>query len=559
MLPPSIIVANGQYGPYKWRSYEETWNLSMDVARGIEKLGLAAQEQYQGADLRLIGIYSKNREEWAITDFACWMMSVTNVPLYDTLGEESICWTFEQTSLKTIFLSVQGIAKLVAIKRKGGIKTLANLVCFDEVDPETRRQAEEVGVKVISFSDVVSAGKSEPTMKLRRPTGNTLITICYTSGTTDRAKGVEITQKNFRDSAAASYRSGLLHFGPEFTILSYLPLAHVFERVVFYIGIMGGFKIAFFHGELAQLKDDICAAQPHGLVGVPRVFSRFYDAIMGGINATKGFKRKLVMKAINAKSAEYKKSGKVTHWFYDRFVLKKIREAMGNRLNTFVSAAAPMESNMMETMRILFSAYFLQGYGQTETAGAIAISYSEDNYPGSTGPPLMCCTGKLVDVPEMDYKSTDMVNGVPMPRGELCVKGTHVTRGYFKDPEKTSALLDADGWMHTGDIVAVPPSGIIMIIDRKKNMFKLNQGEYVAPEKIENVLVNCKWILQVFVYGDSYQTYLLAVVVPKKEEVLAWGKEKGLGDNCDELCKNKELVDTVLKDMTKISREQKVC
>ncbi len=552
-------VADGSLGKYKWRSYLEVWDLATHVARGIEKLGLAAQQEYKGATLRLLGIYSKNREEWAITDFGCWMMSITSVPLYDTLGEESISWTFEQTELATIFLSVQGIAKLVAMKKKGSIKTLTNVVCFDDVDPATRKLAEEAGIRVISFSDVINAGKAAPDIPFRRPTGQTLLTICYTSGTTGKAKGTEITHKNFRDSAAASYVSGVLEsFGTAFTLVSYLPLAHVFERVVLYIGIIGGFRTAFYSGELTQLKDDICAAEPHALVGVPRVFSRFHDAIMHGINATTGFKRRLVDRAIRVKMEEFHRSGWVKHWLYDRFVLSKIRQAMGSNIRLFVSAAAPMEPSMMDMLRVLFSASFLQGYGQTETAGPIALSYYDDTYPGSTGPPLLCCEAKVVDVPEMEYRSTNMLNGVPTPQGELCIRGAHVTHGYFKDPEKTRELLDSEGWMHTGDIVALPPSGIIKIIDRKKNMFKLQHGEYVAPEKVENVLGNCKWILQVFVYGDSYQTYLVSVVVPKKEEVMAWAKEKGLSASFEELCLNKELNAVVVKDMNTLSREKKV-
>ncbi len=528
------------------------------MARGIEKLGLAAQQEYKGTTLRLLGIYSKNREEWVITDFACWMMSITSVPLYDTLGEESISWTFEQTELATIFLSVQGIAKLAAMKKKGSIKTLANVVCFDDVDPATRKLAEEAGIRVLAFSEVISAGKAAPDIPFRRPTGETLLTICYTSGTTGKAKGTEITHKNFRDSAVATYVSGAIDFGPPFSFLSYLPLAHVFERLAFYVGIVGGFTSPFYGGDLAQLKDDICAAEPQGLVGVPRVFSRFHDAIMHGINATTGFKRRLIDRAIKVKMDEFHRSGCVKHWLYDRFVLSKIRHAMGSNIRVFVSAAAPMEASMMDMMRVLFSACFIQGYGQTETAGPIALSYYDDTTPGSTGPPLLCCEAKVVDVPEMEYKSTNMLDGVPMPQGELCVRGAHVTHGYFKEPEKTRELLDSEGWMHTGDIVALHPSGIIKIIDRKKNIFKLQHGEYVAPEKVENVLGNCKWILQVFVYGDSYKTHLVGVVVPKKEEVMAWANEKGLSASFEELCLNKEFNAVVVKDINTLSREKKV-
>jgi len=157
----------------------------------------------------------------------------------------------------------------------------------------------------------------------------------------------------------------------------------------------------------------------------------------------------------------------------------------------------------------------------------MCMGYPADVERGSLGPPLMCFQAKLVDVPEMNYRSTDVIDNVPTPRGELCAKGTVVTKRYFKDPEKTKELFDEDGWLHTGDIVCVSPAGAIRIIDRKKNIFKMQQGEYIAPEKIENVLSNTKWVLQVFVYGDGLQNYLVAVVVPKKETLFDWAREKG--------------------------------
>ena len=525
----------------------------------MEKLGLAAEQEYDGSPLRLIGIYSKNREEWLITDIASWMMSITNVPLYDTLGEESICWTFEQTQMSTIFVNDAGIPKLTAIKKKGKIQTLTTAVSYDEIDPETKAKAEEAGIKVISFAEVIRVGKEETGIKIRRPGPKTLLTICYTSGTTDKAKGVELTHENYKDSAGASLYSHIIaEYEPGYTIFSYLPLAHVFERVMCYIAMFGGFKVAFFHGDIMQIKDDIMVARPEILIGVPRVFGRFYDVIMSNINSLTGFSAKMAKRALRVKMEDYKATGTNSHWLYDQFVFKKVRQSFGGHIKYLVSAAAPMEPTIMDAMRILFSAAFLQGYGQTETSGPISISFFNDTDFASSGPPLPCCDVKLFDEPEMEYRSTDVINGVPIPRGELCIRGTHVTKGYFKDPEKTAQLFDKDGWMHTGDIAMIYPTGAIRIIDRKKNMFKLQHGEYVAPEKIENILVTNKWSLQVFVYGDSYQTYLIAIVVPKKEVVMEWAKEKGLTGTYEEVCANKQLNETMLKDLTALSRERKV-
>ena len=341
------------------------------------------------------------------------------------------------------------------------------------------------------------------------------------------------------------------------TFFSYLPLSHVFERVITYAGIHGGFRIAFFQGEITKIQEDIAIARPDVLVGVPRVYLRFYDSIMASINKITGFKRKLLNKAIASKTEQYKRNGSVTSWFYDTFVLKKIRNALGGKITLFVSAAAPIEPTLMDNMKIFFSVPFVQGYGQTETAGAISIGYGDDLERASLGPPMMCIQAKVVDVAEMNYRSTDMTDNLLTPRGELCVRGSNVTQRYFKDTEKTKEAIDTDGWLHTGDVAIILPQGQIKIIDRKKNIFKLQQGEYIAPEKIENWLTNSKWVLQIFVYGDGLQSYIIAIIIPKKETVMEWEKEKGSPGTYEELCSTRELNEAILKDLTDDSKRGK--
>eukprot|EP00826_Nyctotherus_ovalis_P056083 TRINITY_DN750_c0_g2_i5.p1 TRINITY_DN750_c0_g2~~TRINITY_DN750_c0_g2_i5.p1 ORF type:complete len:589 (+),score=134.18 TRINITY_DN750_c0_g2_i5:453-2219(+) len=525
----------------------------------MAKMNLPAEQEYEGSKLKLIGIYSKTKEEWLLTDIACWMMDVTNVPLYDTLGEETICWTFEQTLLSTIFLNSDGILKLASIMKKGGIKTLKNVVCFDEVTSEAKQIAGEVGLRVIKLSELVVLGKENSALPLKFCGPESMITICYTSGTTDRAKGVVLTHRNFRDNAHAVLYSNILEqheFGS--VHLSYLPLAHVFERIQHYICIVEGLRIAYFRGDMRKINEDILAARPDVFVGVPRVFGRFYDVIMKNINSLEGFKRSLVDTAIATKLENYRKHGTITHWLYDRFIFNKIRNTLGGRLKLFACGAAPMDDKMMTMFRIFFSAYFLLGYGQTESAGPLSISYGDDTNPGSSGPPMPCCIAKVVDVPEMRYLSTDTTDGEPTPRGELCFQGTQLAKEYFKNAEKTAQMYDDEGWYHTGDIAQLTSNGVIKIIDRKKNLFKLQQGEYIAPEKIENALSISPWVTQLFVYGDSYQSYLVGVLVPNKKNVEKWASDNGVEESYEEVCKNKELNATILKDLSRLGHEKKL-
>jgi long-chain acyl-CoA synthetase len=236
--------------------------------------------------------------------------------------------------------------------------------------------------------------------------------------------------------------------------------------------------------------------------------------------------------------------------------LSKVRNVLGGRINLFVSSAAPIDPNMMIMFQILFSIDFVQAWGQTEAAGAITCSYPADVDRSSLGPPLWCMEMKLEDVPEMNYKATDIIDGQNCPRGELCVRGTNIFKRYFKEPEKTKETIDNEGWMHTGDIGIISPCGTAKIIDRKKNIFKLQQGEYIAPEKVENVLANCKFIGQVFVYGDSFQTYVVAVIVPKKENVMKWAEDKKIIGSFEDLCQNADLSKDILNE---IQSESKRC
>jgi len=190
-----------------------------------------------------------------------------------------------------------------------------------------------------------------------------------------------------------------------------------------------------------------------------------------------------------------------------------------------ITGSAPIADPVMQFLRCAFSTHVVEGYGQTEATATVTITPLDDQKSaGNVGIPVVCSDVKLVDVPDMGYTSKDIVKGIPAPRGEIWVRGTNVFSGYYKNPERTAESLDEQGWLHSGDVGMWLPDGTLKIIDRKKNIFKLAQGEYIAPEKIENVYGRCKYVAQVFVYGDSLQSTLVAVVVPDEENLKEWHK-----------------------------------
>lgn len=194
----------------------------------------------------------------------------------------------------------------------------------------------------------------------------------------------------------------------------------------------------------------------------------------------------------------------------------------------------------------------MEGYGMTETSCVISTMDEGDNLTGHVGSPNPSCEIKLVDVPEMNYTSDDQ----PYPRGEICVRGPIIFQGYFKDDAQTKEVIDEDGWLHTGDIGLWLPGGRLKIIDRKKNIFKLAQGEYIAPEKIENVYAKCKFVGQCFIYGDSFNSYLVAIVAVEPDVLRAWAESEGIKyEDLKQLCADPRARAAVLADMDDIGKQ----
>lgn len=536
-------------------TYAEVEELATYAARGMMKLNLPSEQQYEGRPLKTIAIFSKNRLEWVLTDIGCWMSSVTAIPLYETLGEEAIDYMAEQTQFSTIYLSSEGIPKAIDLKKKGKFPLLKNLVCYDEVNPSIKAKSD---LNIINFQDLIALGKKETDIVLKESEPKDILTVCYTSGTTGVPKGVILEHGKLRDGASSFVYAGVLGNQHQDTVcISYLPLAHIYERLMVCFIIIGGYREAFYHGVVSALKDDMMECKPTLFSGVPRILTRFYDVISKNFSNLTGFKKSLVENAIKGKLAHLKATGEVSHWFYDKLVFNKIKEAFGGKIEVFLTGSAPLDANIMDRLKIFLSAYSVHGYGQTETSGAICLASYFDTDTTHVGPPIPRYSAKLLDVPEMEYFSTDVINGVPTPRGELCIRGP-VTPGYFKLPDKTAEAIDSEGWLHTGDIALFTPNGCIKIIDRRKNIFKLQQGEYVAPEKIENILSISPWIQQILVYGNSYKSYLVAIIVPLEPYVMQWAKKKGIKGSFEDLCASPELNKTILKSITDLGREKKL-
>ncbi|AQK57327.1 AMP-binding protein [Zea mays] len=401
--------------------------------------------------------------------------------------------------------------------------------------------------KIMTYNRLHNEGKMSP-QTFRPPKPEDIATICYTSGTTGTPKGAVLSHENLIANVAGSSLG--IKFYPSDVYISYLPLAHIYERANQVALLHYGVAIGFYQGDNLKLMDDLAVLRPTIFASVPRLYNKIYAAITNAVKESGGLRERLYHTAYNAKRHAMI-NGRNPSPMWDKLVFNKIKARLGGRMRLMTSGASPLSPDVMEFLRICFGEV-LEGYGMTETSCVISTMNIGDRSIGHVGSPNPSCEVKLVDVPEMNYTSEDQ----PYPRGEICVRGPIIFCGYYKDEVQTREVIDEDGWLHTGDIGLWLPGGRLKIIDRKKNIFKLAQGEYIAPEKIENVYAKCKFIAQCFIYGDSFNSSLVAIVAVEPDVLKAWAASEGIQyEDLRQLCADPRATAAVLADMDSIAKE----
>jgi len=306
-------------------------------------------------------------------------------------------------------------------------------------------------------------------------------------------------------------------------------------------------KYGIFGGDTRKLKEDMAILKPDMFPSVPRLFNKFYDAIHTKMRNATGIKGMLANKALESKSKHYEQGGYYTHKIWDSLVFKKMQSALGGNVKYMLTGSAPISNDVRKFMKICFACPFAEGYGQTEGLGAQFISHPHDPEMGHVGGPLIQQEFKVIDVPQMNYFSTDVdEDGNPTPRGEILSRGAHIIPGYYKNKQKTMDTFDEDGWLHSGDIGMIRPNGSLKIVDRVKNIFKLSIGEYIAPDKLQEVYKTVRAVSDIFVYGDSLKSVLVAIVVSEEAELVPLAKELGIEGTYEELCENPKIIEWFL-------------
>lgn len=528
--------------PYRWLSYKQ-------VSDRAEYLGsFLLHKGYKPSPDQFVGIFAQNRPEWIISELACYTYSMVAIPLYDTLGAEAIIYIVNKADITTVICDTPKKASvLIENVEKGLTPGLKMIILMDPFEDDLKQRGEKTGVEVLSLFDAENLGK-ENFRKPVPPEPEDLSVICFTSGTTGDPKGAMITHQNIVSNAAAFLKCVEYTFEltPEDVTISYLPLAHMFERVVQMVIYSCGARVGFFQGDIRLLPDDMKTLKPTVFPSVPRLLNRVYDKVQN--EAKTPFKKFLLNLAVASKFSEVKRGIIRRDSLWDKLIFAKIQASLGGRVRFMVTGAAPIASPILTFLRAAMGCPVFEAYGQTECTAGCTITSPGDWTSGHVGAPMNCNHVKLDDVPDMNYFS---VNN----EGEICIKGTNVFKGYLKDPEKTEEALDKDGWLHTGDIGRWLPNGTLKIIDRKKNIFKLAQGEYIAPEKIENIYIRSRPVSQIFVHGDSLQSALVGVVVPDTDVLPSFAAKLGVKGSLEELCQNQIVKEAVLEDMQKTGKQ----
>ncbi|CAE8732463.1 unnamed protein product [Polarella glacialis] len=554
--------ADGVAQPYVWSTYEEVGKRADLFGSGLIALDLCpAKPDPEVLDRGMLGFYSKNRMEWVVAEAGCFTQAIVTVPMYDTLGAESVAYVINQCSLKTLICADETTPSVLECK-----SLCPTLECFIQMEPvsdELRAKARAVGLIAYGMEEVEKAGAAKP-LQHNAPNAKDIFTFCYTSGTTGDPKGTLLAHGDVINVSAAVRSRKTMRMTENDVHLSYLPLPHIFERLIQFNCIRGGTAIGFYQGETLKILEDLTALRPTIFPSVPRLLNRIHDRLRAGVEEAGGVKKALFDRGYASKKAGLGQ-GSLTHGLWDRLIFSKIKEKVGlDRVRCIITGSAPIADHVLDFLRIVFACPVIEGYGLSETTAGGSLTYEDDLIPGTVGAPIACNELRLQDVSDMGYLRTDQVHKtgsgtIPCHgRGEICFRGPSIFKGYYKMPEKTNEAIDAEGWFHSGDVGLWTPDGRLKIIDRKKNIFKLAQGEYVAPEKLENLNAQSKFVGQNFVYGDSLKTQLVSIIVVDPDQAAAWAKEKNVSKTLPELCKDDAFKKAILADLEILAKTQKL-
>jgi long-chain acyl-CoA synthetase len=508
-----VDKVNGKWTPISTQSYIDMANA---LSRGLIKKGIQAGDK--------VALISNNRSEWNISDIAIQQVGAISVPVYPTIDSETYAYIFNDADVKMCIVSDQELAdKVNAIK--GQVSGLNEVYSY--VDLNDAINWNELMVEADAALD------EEIEKRKAAISGDDLVTLIYTSGTTGNPKGVMLTHNNLLSNVKAC--EPRLPVGNDAKSLSFLPVCHVFERMLLYLYQYTGVSI-YFAESMDTIGDNLKEVKPNVFTAVPRLLEKVFDKIIAKGEALSGIKKKLFFWAVGL-AEEYDVRGMSGFYKFKlgiarKLIFSKWQEALGGNVEAIACGSAALQPRLA---RIYLAAGInvLEGYGLTETSPVISVNYLDTNeiYIGTTG--------TVID--KVEVKIAD--------DGEILVKGPNVMIGYYNQPEKTAEVLK-DGWFHTGDIGTFVEGKYLKITDRKKEIFKTSGGKYIAPQVMENKFKESRFIEQIMVVGEN-QKMPGAFIVPDVEYIKEWAKQNNInvGETYEEISRNTVVLEKMQKEV----------
>ncbi|GAA0891982.1 long-chain fatty acid--CoA ligase [Fulvivirga kasyanovii] len=483
--PKQDALSNKVNGRWIKYSTSEVVDIVNQLSTGLLELGIKKGDK--------VAIASFNRPEWVFADYAILQIGAINVPMYPNSTAEDYAYIMRDAGVKLVFAGdVDVTAKINEAKQS--LDHDPKVYCFDEIEAATfwKQALKPVTEQTLKEIDSLKAGIAY----------EDLATIIYTSGTTGNPKGVMLSHKNIL-SNANSVCDAFAMGGPEHRTISFLPLSHIFERTALYTYMQMGVSI-YYAESMETLGENLKEVRPHFFATVPRLLEKVYEKIVSKGYELHGVKKSLFFWALNlAKQFDLGKSQGM--WYNlqlklaNKIIFNKWREALGGNVQFIISGGAALQPSLAN---IFWAAQVkvLEAYGLTETSPGISFSRLDAIKIGCVGPMLKGVQVKIAE------------------DGEVLAKGDNVMMGYYKQPEATAEVINSDGWFHTGDIGEMVDGKYLKITDRKKEMFKTSGGKYIAPQPIENKLVESLMIDQAMVVGES-RKFPAALIVPNFEKM----------------------------------------